>query len=344
MNGNSTWRRRATQLIVGVALIMATSAQADETINVFARIDNDLFTGTDREYTSGVEAGFTTATVDSFDHAGFAPSLRRTNRALRWLQPKGFDENNVTWKIGQLMFTPADGHLEKPDPRDRPYAGLLFAGLTYNSRDSRSLRSTSLDVGIVGPSALARQTQNLVHKVVGADRFLGWDHQLDDEPVFRVLHQRFRRWDVGRSRRFSDVTVHYGGSVGNLASFANAGGELRIGRRLPDNFGTATTLSYGQNTAPTRWRGSTSGQSIHGFLAIDTRAVLHDITLDGNTWRDSANVRRELYVAEVALGVALDWRGWQTTVGATYRTKEYETQAGDTSFGTVTFRRALVRR
>jgi lipid A 3-O-deacylase len=343
MRGNNTSRRRATQLIVGLALLIATAAQADETINVFARIDNDLFTGTDREYTSGVEAGFTTATVESFDDAGFAPGLRRANRALRWLQPKGFDENNVTWTIGQQMFTPEDWRLETPDARDRPYAGLLFASLTYNGRDSHSLRSTSLQVGIVGPSALAEETQNLVHEAVGADRFLGWDHQLNDEPAFRVMHQRFRRWDIQPARRFGDITAHYGGSIGNLSTFANAGAELRFGRNLPDNFGTATTLSYGQNTAPTRWFGSPSRPSIHGFVAVDARAVLHDITLDGNTWRDSASVDREPYVAELSLGVALDWRGWQTTVGATYRTKEYETQTGDSSFGTLTFRRAFAR-
>src|SRR5688500_5464514 len=101
---STTALRRATRLIAGIALIMATTAQADETINVFARIDNDLVTGTDRDYTSGVEAGFTTATVESFDDAAFAPALRRANRALRWLQPKGFDENNATWTIGQHMF------------------------------------------------------------------------------------------------------------------------------------------------------------------------------------------------------------------------------------------------
>jgi lipid A 3-O-deacylase len=343
MRDKSTSRRRATRLIVGLALLIASNAHADETINVFARIDNDLFTGTDREYTSGVEAGFTTATVESFDDAGFAPSLRRVNRALRWLQPKGFDENNVTWTIGQHIFTPEDWRLATPDPRDRPYAGLLFAGVKYNSRNSHSLRTTSLEVGLVGPSALAEQAQNLVHEAVGADRFLGWDHQLNDEPVVRVLHQRFRRWDLQRARRFGDVTTHYGGSIGNLSTFANAGAELRLGRNLPDNFGTATTLSYGQNTAPTRWFGSASRPSIHGYLSVDARAVLHDITLDGNTWRSSASVDREPYVAEVSLGVALDWRGWQTALGATYRSKEYETQTGDASFGTLTFRRALMR-
>jgi hypothetical protein len=343
MRGNDTFRRRAKQLLFAAALIAATGARADED-DMFLRIDNDVFTGTDREYTNGVQVGSTSATVESIDDVAFGPSLRWANNKLRWLQPNGFEENNVTWTIGQRMFTPEDSGLEVPDPLDRPYAGLLFAGLTYNGRDARSLHSTSLDVGIVGPSALAEQTQDLVHKATGVDEFLGWDHQLNDEPVFRILHERFRRWDIKPWRKFGDFTAHYGGSIGNLSTFANAGAELRIGRSLPDNFGTATTLPYGHNTAPARWGGSPSRPSIHGYLAVDARAVLHDITLDGNTWRDSASVDKEPYVAEVELGVALYWRGWQAMLGATYRTREYETQTREASFGTLTFRRALTRR
>jgi lipid A 3-O-deacylase len=342
MGRNNTSRRRATLLLAAALGIAPTVTQADEASGLFVRIDNDVFTGTDREYTNGVQVGSTSATVESFDAAGFAPSLRWANDKLRWLQPKGFEENNVTWTIGQRMFTPRE-RFEEPDPRDRPYAGLLFAGLTYNGRDRQSLRSTSLDVGIVGPSALAEQTQNRVHEATGVDQFLGWDHQLNDEPVFRILHERFRRWDIQPTRRFGDVIAHYGGSIGNLSTFANAGAELRLGKSLPDNFGTATTLAYGQDTAPTRWGGSPSRLSIHGFVALDARVVLHDITLDGNTWRDSASVDREPYVAELALGVALTWREWQATLGTVYRTKEYETQEREASFGTLTFRRALAR-
>lgn len=334
--------RRARQLLVTAALLLTAGvAQGDDTNNLILRIDNDLFTGTDRDYTSGVQVGATSATVESFDDGSFAPSLRWANRKLKWLQPKGFDENNVAWTIGQRMFTPEDWSRVEPDPRDRPYAGLLFAGLTYNGRDSHSLRSTTIEVGIVGPSALAEQTQRVVHRAVGADRFLGWDRQLNDEPVARVLHQRFRRWDIKPWRRFGDVTAHYGASVGNLATFANAGAELRLGRNLPDNFGTATTLAYGQDTAPTRWNGAALRPRVHGFIAVDARAVLRDITLDGNTWRESASVDRETYVAELTLGVALQWREWQATLGTVYRTEEYETQDREASFGTLTVRHAL---
>ncbi len=332
-------------LLLGAALLLAAEvAQADDTNTLIVRFDNDLFTGTDREYTNGLQVGMASATVESFDDADFAPRLRSINRKLEWLQPKGFSENNVAWIVGQRMFTPEDWSLTEPDPRDRPYAGLLFAGLTYNGRDANSLHSTTIEAGIVGPSAFAEQTQHAVHRAVGADRFLGWDQQLNDEPVFRILHERFRRWDIQPWRRFGDFTAHYGGSVGNLSTFANAGAELRFGKNLPDNFGTAPTLSYGQDTAPTRWGGPSRRVSIHGFIAVDARAVLHDITLDGNTWRDSASVEREPYVAELALGVALTWREWEATVGTVYRTKEYATQEREARFGTVTFRRALAER
>jgi lipid A 3-O-deacylase len=342
MRGNTS--RRARRLFLTAALLLtASAAQGDDTNTLIARIDNDLFTGTDRDYTSGVQVGMTSATIERFDDAALAPRLRWANDKLTWLQPKGFAENNVAWTIGQRMFTPEDWSRTEPDPRDRPYAGLLFAGLTYNGRDAYSLRSTTVEVGIVGPSALAEQTQRVVHRAVGADRFLGWDHQLNDEPVFRVLHQRFQRWDIEPARRLGDLTVHYGGSIGNLTSFANAGAELRIGKSLPDNFGTATTLAYGQDTAPTRWSAARSGISIHGFVAVDARAVLHDITLDGNTWRDSASVERETLVAELTVGVALRWREWLATLGKVFRTKEYETQDREASFGTLTFRRALAR-
>jgi lipid A 3-O-deacylase len=342
MRGNTS--RRARQLFLTTVALMAAVAHGDDTNNLIIRVDNDLFTGTDRDYTSGVQVGMTSATLESFDDAALAPSLRSVNRKLAWLQPQGFEENNVAWTIGQRMFTPEDWSLTEPDPRDRPYAGLLFAGLTYNGRDSHSLRSTTIEIGIVGPSALAEQAQRIVHRAVGAERFVGWDQQLNDEPVFKVLHQRFERWDIKPARRFGDVTVHYGGSVGNLATFANTGAELRFGKSLPDNFGTATTLAYGQDTAPARFSGSPSRPSIHGFIAVDARAVLHDVTLDGNTWRDSASVEREPFVAELTLGVALHWREWQATLGTVFRTKEYETQDREASFGTLTFRRALAHR
>jgi hypothetical protein len=92
-----------------------------------------------------------------------------------------------------------------------------------------------------------------------------------------------------------------------------------------------------------RFGGRPTRPAIHGFVAVDARVALQDITLDGNTWRESARVEREPYVATLAIGLAVHWRGWQGTLGTTYRTREYATETGDTSFGTLTIRRAVAR-
>ena len=107
------------------------------------------------------------------------------------------------------MFTPDDSELSTPDPLDRPYAGMLLFGIAYNGRDSYSMRSTQLDVGLVGPSSLAEQSQDLVHGWLGGDEFLGWDHQLRDEPVFRITHERMRKWNLQRAPGMVDAIVHY---------------------------------------------------------------------------------------------------------------------------------------
>ena len=130
-----------------------------------------------------------------------------------------------------------------------------------------------------------------------------------------------------------------------MATFANAGAELRFGRQpLPDDFGTAPTLAQGVNTAPTRSFGGWRQPRVHGFLAFDARYVVRDITLDGNTWRDSASVERESYVAELAIGFATHWRDWKITAGRYFRTKEFETEGRNTTYGRVAFQREVGRR
>jgi len=41
-------------------------------------------------------------------------------------------------------------------------------------------------VGVVGPASLAVPVQKRFHKMIGADRPMGWDHQLPNEPVLNV--------------------------------------------------------------------------------------------------------------------------------------------------------------
>ncbi|HRM82936.1 MAG TPA: lipid A deacylase LpxR family protein, partial [Acidovorax temperans] len=162
-------------------------------------------------------------------------------------------------------------------------------------------------------------------------------HQLRDEPVLQLLHERRTR--VFRQENVSgwgwDLTRHWGGSFGNFATYANVGGELRYGLRLPDDLGTAPLRPAGENTAPVR---TTAGGNwnAHLFVALDARWVLHDITLDGNTFKSSHSVDKRSLVADVGYGVAITQGNWRIAIARYHRTREFRGQNEIPVYGTIT--------
>lgn len=332
---------------IAALALMGTAAQASDSTNdasrstAYVRLDNDVFAGTDRGYSNGTEIGLVSATVEDFQDPSLPAASRWLNRRLEWLQPEGYEYNNRVVTLGQGMFTPNDWWRETPDPNDRPYAGVLVFGVTYNGRDNDSLRSTTFNIGVVGPSALAEETQNFVHSLVGGERFAGWDHQLRDEPVFRIMQQRLHKRTMTKPTWMSDVIFHYGGSVGNLTTFVNAGAEVRIGGWIPDNFGSAPALPVAENTAPTIGPIFSETVRVHAFAALDVRYVMHDITLDGNTFKDSASVDRRDLVADLGIGVAAHVGGWKIAFARYFRTSEFRGQDSEAELGSLTIRRAI---
>ena len=220
------------------------------------------------------------------------------------------------------------------------YAAALLLSFGYNARKGDRLRTTQLRLGMVGPSAFGEQVQNRWHDVIGSDRFDGWDHQLRDEPVLQLIHERRKR--LGRRETPGgwgwDLTRHWGGSLGNFATYANVGGEWRFGARLPDDFGTAPLRPAGENTSPVkevadrRWHG-------HVFVAVDARWVLHDITLDGNTFKSSHSVDKRPMVADIGYGVALHRGHWRFALARYHRTREFDGQEDIPVYGTFTIGR-----
>lgn len=331
----------ASSLAGSLASHAEDSPDAANRTNVYMRLDNDVFAGTDRGYSNGTEFGLVSPTVNDFQDERLFVATRWLNRRLAWLQPQGYAHNNVVLTLGQGIYTPSDWWLEDPDPKDRPYAGVLVAGVTYNGRDRDSMRSTTLNVGIVGPSALAEETQNFVHDMLGGRRFAGWDHQLRDEPVFRLMQQRLHKRTWIGPTMMSDVILHYGGSVGNLTTFVNAGAEMRFGSWFPDNFGSAPSLPVSENTSPSIGPVYSERVRFHGFALVDVRYVIHDITLDGNTFKDSPSVDRKDVVADLGIGIAAHWGNWKIAFARYLRTREFRSQDAEVKLGSITIRRVI---
>lgn len=348
-------RREACLIVILVSACVGRTARAetechgrarlaaDSTLNL--RIDNDLFggVGQDQGYSNGfLVTSVSPNLVDYVDDPCLPAAVRRLNTYLAWLQPAGYDEQNMTLGIGQILFTPTDRRRSDLIPEDRPYAAALLLSTGYNARRGNRLRTSQIRFGMVGPSAHGRDVQNGWHRMIGAEPFEGWEHQLRDEPVLQLIHERRRRWPgtTARDGWSWDAIGHWGGSLGNFATYANTGMELRFGHFLPDDFGTAPLRPAGENTSPARAiegrRGSWAG---HVFVALDARWVMRDITLDGNTFKSSHRVDKAPLVADLGYGVAVERGHWKFAFARYHRTREFRGQGVIPVSGSVTVSR-----
>lgn len=308
------------------------------------RVDNDIFGSQDQGYSNGLQLTLVSPNLRDYTTDPCIPGFARwVNRHLSALQPKGFEQRNMIGTFAQGIFTPTDWSRRDLIEDDRPYAAVLLFGVGYNGRNEDRLHTTQLQVGILGPAALGEQAQNGVHGLIGDDKFRGWDNQLENEPVFRIVHERMRKFapEAGANGWGWDAISHYGGSFGNLTTYANAGGELRFGRNLPDDFGSTPLRPAGENTAPIRQSRNHYTQGAHVFLHFDARWVLHDIALDGNTFHDGHSVDKREAVADIGYGFAWMLHRWKFALARYHSTREFDGQQEAPVFGSFTISKAL---
>lgn len=313
--------------------------QHPEIYNLY--FENDLFNGTDNGYTNGVKFSWVSANLKDYIYDPCLPLwVRRLNRIFEAVHPGRYTSRNMVVSGGQAMYTPRDKSRTDLIRDDRPYAGWLYLGLGYNARDERQMDAVEVNLGVVGPAALARQTQDFTHDLRGIPRFNGWDNQLGNEPGIQVVAERKNRlWESGgRTGPQFDAITHYGASLGNIKTHLNTGLELRVGNRLPNDFGSSPIRPAGDNNAPLQGSGTRrlSDVGLHAFISVDARAVAHDIFLDGNTFSDSHSVAKKRWVGDMALGISGQWQGMKITYSHLLRSKEFETQDATHGYGSIT--------
>ncbi len=312
-------------------------------------IDNDLFANRDQDYTNGVKLAWSSPNLRSFQEDPCLPLwLQRVGQVFDSVYPirigKEEVEGNVTVTLGQAMFTPRDKKRADLVSDDRPYAGWTYLGFGYNTRSSYRLDSYELNFGVVGPWSRAKQIQDFVHRARGIEQFNGWANQLGNEFGAQLVYERKYRYDAFaqdniRSGFGIDVIPHAGLSLGNVATYANAGFEARLGWGLPDDFGTSPIRPAGDNSAPRPKQGAlqfTRDIGAHVFVSVDGRAIARNIFLDGNTIRDSHSVDKKNFVADVAAGVAFNFKKYKLAFVRVYRTREFNGQLTTPKYGSIT--------
>jgi lipid A 3-O-deacylase len=332
-------------LLLPGAAIAAPTGPEDAIVSL--QFENDLFGNrkTDHDYTHGTRFSYLSGPTKQQwikDLASKIPYFVR-------------DEDNadirVNLSLGQSIFTPDDITVPTPQPKDRPYAGWLYGGAGVISRgvdDGGSrlgIKRLELDVGFIGPIALARESQTVVHSAFGFRKPKGWGNQLPNEFDFVFYGERL--WGpydllppvnvpvLGELRM--DIAPHIGGALGTVFTYAATGLTLRLGTNLHETW------------SPPRIRPSLPGAEFYEgdgvkgyiFAAGEVRAVARNIFLDGATFTSTQSVKKQPVVFDAQVGFTLVLGPMQLSFTNIFRTREYNEQPQPDDFGAVSVSFAL---
>ncbi|MFK7740296.1 MAG: lipid A deacylase LpxR family protein [Planctomycetota bacterium] len=281
--------------------------------------NDSWWTDSDRFFTNGAEIGVTFAAADD---------------SLSWLPFRG-EPTVATHEIaiGQDMYTPEEFETPTPDPNDRPYAGWLHLSyrhelLTLGAGREDRLDTWELELGIVGPSSLADDTQIQVHEFVDAPRPQGWASQLRDEPGILLGYGRhYRTWfdDKSFGPFEADLVGQAGFRLGNVDTSVRLGSTVRFGYKLPRHLGSAARPD------------GPSPHRVYLQAGVTGRLVLRNIFLDGNSYRRSPSVDRNFFVSEFHVGAVWELpNNLRFSVIGTFRTPEFDSPStlGDPTYFT----------
>lgn len=302
---------------------------------ISASYENDMIgDGEDQFYTSGVQLSY--FNVESRPPA-FVKYLVDS-----WI---GFDVGQATatsFTAGQKIFTPQDISIPTPQPDDRPWAGWLYGSVGMSNLYATHVDSFAVTMGMIGPASLAEQTQSFVHQnITDSPEPMGWDNQLHSEPGLILSWER--RWprvvsaEVGGFRLMAEPNINV--AVGNVATFAGAGATMTFGHNrqelqdTPPRVPPAMAGSGYFDTPPEH------DMDWYLFAGVNGRAVVRDIFLDGNSFRDSASVEKKNLVMDANAGVAVTLGDTRLSYTLIYRTKEFYGQDDPSVFGSVSLTR-----
>lgn len=307
----------------------AAFAQADEPFDKHgtfsAVLENDYFTGTDRNYTNGVRFSYVSGEKEpegvSSVLAKYVLGADQDSRIRR-----GF-------AIGQSIFTPRDITISTPLPDQHPYAGWLYGEYMIVVQKDDVVDQVTIQAGVIGPDAGGEFVQNHWHALIGGDKAEGWDNQIGNEPGLVVSYDHRRRalLEMKNSRIGVDITPTYGFSLGNIQTNARAGLTLRFGEDLKSDYGPPRirpALAGSGYFVP-----ADDGFSWYFYAGAEARAVAYDAFLDGRMFHDGdPYVDSKVFVGDFQAGLVTQIRHVQIAYTYVVRTEEFEGQDGAQRF------------
>lgn len=266
--------------------------------------ENDSMAGSDRYYTQGIKMAYMYAEShqEGLDDSAFN---------LFTLPHHRTEEEVFGAVMSQHIYTPGVLTTVSLIEEDRPYAGLLYAGAVYQKKGRDRAGNAmqdhyQLSLGLIGPLSFAEDIQKWAHGLSNSRKPQGWVNQLENEPAMALQFERTYRfsWPLNAGSWRTDLLPHLGFSLGNIDTSARTGVLVRLGRDIPQDFGTGLIHSISTNSGETNLDFERDKKWGFYFMGrAGARVVGYNAFLDGNLFSHSHSVDKETFVPHLGFGM-----------------------------------------
>lgn len=220
----------------------------------------------------------------------------------------------VSYGFTHQFYTPARIQIAAPQPRDRPWAGLMYLSATLQLNDGGNKQHAfEGKLGILGQGAGAQYVQSRWHQFIGYDvEPLGWHNQLKNEPLVNLLYTYNRRIPIGENDH-ADAILSPGFALGTLTTYSTLGATFRLGHHLS-----------GFPVKPIAEREIDRPRlEFYVMGGADARYVLNNATLDGGFFHNGPSVDRKNFVRDLRLGWSVRYGSFRLTYNLVMRSPEF---------------------
>ena len=235
--------------------------------------ENDLYTSiiNDKYYTNGLGFYFT------YLNPNFNPKINK---------------KSTTFRISQSVFTPKIRNVTIASKVDRPPAGLIFAEIRKNYYyQTQSVIKIGFQIGYVGPNSFAKETQKILHQIIGIDEVQGWQFQINNTLALQTSLMFSKKIPILKNHQKIDFHCQSETSLGTVLTGTTVGLSTRIGLKKLLPIYDSNFYGAALNANKLQYK---SQSEAYFYVNSGVNYQLYDATFQGSLFSDSSPITFDL--------------------------------------------------
>ncbi len=272
-----------------------------EKIIIEFKWSNDFIYETDYYYTNGF----------AFEVLGPWAKPNPINAILIPNSKHSFTQYGIT--LIQDIYTPQERFdVEKQLDGDRPFAAYMLLGIIKKTYDptKRTKIISALQIGVLGPAALGKETQNGIHDILPtSSRVNGWENQISNSLAINYTCEFYKSlFEIS----WFELSGAAKGKLGIPFTQVELGGILRLGYfdSYPKGFDMFSRRKW----------------SAYFFAEMFGKAVGYNATLQGGLFSSSVYTLDSInhFVGSYRLGISAAYNLFKLEIATTFNTPEFQ--------------------